>query len=106
VEEHSSGIAGQAGVGFRGYWEWVAQLGSHLSHARPPEVDDNFPSEFGDEGFKLIRIKAFVPAHHSVFPPRHTGTVGVRFMTGIKGGAIRAHVLRTYKDYTHGIRFG
>jgi hypothetical protein len=84
----------------------MAQLGRHTPHACPPEVDHDFARKFGDQSFKLLRIKAFVPAHHSVFPPCHTGTVGVRIMTGIKGGAIRAHVLRAYKDYTHGIRFG
>jgi len=59
-------------------------------------MDHNFAGELGNQVGEFIDIKSLEPSPLPIFPPRHTGTVGVGFMACLVGGAIRAHVLRAY----------
>jgi hypothetical protein len=48
-------------------------------------VDDDFSGQITNQAFDLIRIEAFAPPHLTIFPPCHTGTVGVGSVAGVDG---------------------
>jgi hypothetical protein len=48
-------------------------------------VDDDFAGQFSNQAFDLTGIEAFAPSHLVIFPPCHTGTVGVGSVAGVDG---------------------